>query len=209
MGRKGKRNAKRLRAIAAINSMRVSSGRALKKLKEKRGNDTERIGGQISNSLLSKRLIRDTAKAKRWSFMDVVLKTDRVIWRLGDGMPVPIQFKSSPIGFENRAKYEYFKKRFGSLPVFMIITPQDTDLKKLEEDLLRKVNSWNGSFYCEEWQFKHSKFFDFEHHPNFGTLKRRKMIFFSNKRREEEKSREQQKEKIKSESLIALQPQLV
>ena len=209
MGRKGKRNAKRLRAIAAINRMQIRSGHALRKMKEKKGRDTERIGGEIAHILLTRGLIKRTVKAVRWSFMDLVLKTDRVIWRLSDGMPVPIQFKISPIGFENRARYEYFKKRFGSLPVFMIITPQDNDLKKLEEDLLRKVNSWNGGFYCEEWQFKYSKFFDFERHPNFGTLKRRKMIFFSEKRREEARSREQQREKIKNESSIDLQPQLV
>src|SRR3989344_1257674 len=111
MSRKGKRNAKRLRAIAEIQRMYRDSNRALKKMKERKGRDTERIGGEIAHILLTRGLIKRTVKAVRWSFMDLVLKTDSVIWRLSDGMPVPIQFKSSPIGFENRARYEYFKRR--------------------------------------------------------------------------------------------------
>ncbi len=185
MGKRGRRNAKRLRAIAEISKMRRSSARALGRMKKKKGDDTEKICDAISASLLRKGLIAGTKRAERWSYMDVVLKTDRVIWRLRDGAPVPVQLKSSFVGPEEKEKFRFFERKYRKPPVFVVITPQDTDLTKIEDSILRKIDSWGGNFWCEDWQFKYSKFFDFIGHPGFGVLQKRIKIFFSEKRRAE------------------------
>lgn len=181
MGRKGRRNAKRLRAIAEIQRMRKSSRKALGRMKNKKGRDAEMVGSEISGSLLRKGLIQRTKKSERYSFMDVVSKVDRVIWRASDGMPVPIQFKSFFVDKEEKEKYKFFEKQYGQMPVFMAITPRDTDLDKLEAILLRKVDEWKGYFKYRDWQFKYSKFFDFENYPGFGMLRKRIDMFFSEK----------------------------
>ena len=205
MGRKGKggrRNAKILRAIAQIKEMQRGFRKAIGKMRKKKGNDSEKVGETISLSLLQKGLIKGAKKSERWSYMDLVLKTDLVVWRLRDGALIPIQFKSSFISYEGKEKYRFFEKQYGKLPVFMVIRPQDTDLAKLEDLLLRRVDSWEGSFSCEDWQFEYSKFFDFEHYRDFGTLKRRIMIFFSTKQRKE--AQQAQLEKTNNQEVLEL-----
>lgn len=179
MGHNGKRNAKMLRAITEIQRMRRSSSKALNEMKNKKGKDAEKTVREAVESLYQDGCIKNYVHVPRCSFMDCVRGTDEIVERLSDGMLVPIQIKSYFPSEAEKAKYNF-------LPVFIIVTPRDTDLKKIGETLLRKTNSWKGYFSYQNWQIRYSKFFDFKHYPEFGTMRRRKELFFADRKRKKE-----------------------
>ena len=187
MGHRGWRNKKELRALLAIKAMRRSSNRAIRKMKDKKGKDTEEAGAEITASLFKQGLIKEDIPVARCSFMDTVRKVDRIVLRLSDGMPIPIQFKSSFPNIEQKSKYKFFEKMFGDWPVFIIIRPRD-DLKKIEKIMLQKINSWRGGFFFKSCQIKYNKFFDFKHYPDFGSIKQRKELFFEERKEIEKRT---------------------
>ena len=136
---------------------------------------------EVAISLHKKNLINGYFSASRCSFMDSFRKVDKIVLRLSDGMPVPISVKSSFPSKEEIERNGFFIKKFGKLPVFIIVAPKDYDSGKTEDLLLRKVNSWEGEFYFEAWQLRYSKFFDFYRHPEFGNMKQRLKLFFSDR----------------------------
>lgn len=181
MGRRHRMNGRAKRAISQIQNMRRTSIRAVRQMQHKKGKKAESVVEEAMVSLHKKNLIKSYFLPHRYSFMDSFRKVDKIVLRLSDGMPVPISVKSSFPNKEEIQKYQFFVKKFGKMPVFMIVAPKDYDSKEIEEELLRKVNAWDGKFKFEGWQLKYSKFFDFYRHPEFGNMKWRLKLFFSDK----------------------------
>lgn len=162
-----------------IKKMRCRTRGLIRKTKEERGFIAEEKAEKLSLCLLKKGSIKYSAWVATSSFMNRALKIDKIWHRATDGKAVPLQFKSSQkYADEFQLKFKgFFERRFGSLPVIIVIEP-GTKWEDLLPNTIEKVNSWNGRFEYKPWQVKYSKFFDFEKYSHYGTLKNRKNLFF-------------------------------
>jgi len=191
MGRRHRSNSRIMRALADINKLRRGTRRLIRKTQERRGFLSEKEGKKMELYFFEQGKIKNFVSVATSSFMNKVLKVDK-IWQRVDGVFVPIQFKSTQrYAEEYKVKFgDFLRKKFGQIPVIVVLSPGDK-WEDIAEDVLKRVNDWGGSFKFSLWQVKYSKFFDYEHHKDYGpSLKIRKRLFFKNLERERQKEKQ-------------------
>lgn len=179
MGGRRRTNSRTRRAIADIKRMRRGTKNLIKKTQEARGFASEEEGRKMEVHFLKQKEILSAVSVATCSFMNKALKVDK-IWQRLDGALVPIQFKSTQrYAEEFKKKFgEFLEKKFGKIPVIVVLGPGER-WEDISENVLRRVNSWNGRFRFTREQIEYSKFFDYERHRYLGqNLKIRKKMFF-------------------------------
>ena len=179
MGRQRRLNGRMRRAMADIKRMRRGTKKLIRKTKERRGFVSEEEGQKMETHFLKEKKILSGVSVATSSFMNMVLKVDK-IWQRFDGAFVPLQFKSTQrYAEEYKKKFrEFLEKKFGKMPVIIVLGPGER-WEDISENVLQRVNSWEGCFRFTREQVEYSKFFDYERHRYLGpSLKIRKKMFF-------------------------------
>lgn len=119
----------------------------------KRGRASEDHVRALLKQLHAEEKIADVIEVARHTWTDFILHTDCVVRRL-DGKLVPIQIKSSLSGvnkfIERHAKS--CKEKFGALPILVHAPAYGfSDLEEIKQQILHKIESWQGKFHLEMW----------------------------------------------------------
>ena len=184
-------NSRVRRAIADIKKLRRGTRKLIKKTQERRGFLSEEEGKKMELCFFEQGKIKNFVSVATSSFMNKVLKVDK-IWQRVDGFFVPIQFKSTQrYAEEYKVKFgDFLRKQFGQIPVIVVLSPGDK-WEDIADSVLKRVNVWGGSFRFSLWQVNYNKFFDYEHHKDYGpSLKIRKRLFFKNLEIERQKEKQ-------------------
>lgn len=143
----------------------------LREIKNERGQNTEDKVNQLLQHLQNNGLIKSFYWAAKHSWVDTVLKIDKVVEK-NDGLLVPIQVKTSYAGllkFEQRYAAKT-KKRFGAIPLIIVIRP-DKGWENETAKLVNSINAWSGVFNFERWQLKCDQLLDFSQHKKNARQK--------------------------------------
>ena len=136
----------------------------LREIKDERGQNTEDKVNELLQHLQDNGLIKHFYWAAKHSWLDTVLKIDKVAEK-NDGALVPIQVKTSFTGllaFEQKYAAK-MKRRFGAIPVIVIIH-SDQGWENQAEKTAKSIESWSGNFNFKHWQLKYDQLLDFSQH---------------------------------------------
>ena len=139
----------------------------IRQTSKERGLAAERKADNLLKYLLDGGKISEIVCVAEYSFMNSVLKTDKIVRRL-DGISVPIQVKSSPT--PGIAFTEFLTKHIGdnwAYPLILVFPPE-SGWEKMVPKALRQINSWLGNFKYEDWQLEYSPYLDFSKFKIFG-----------------------------------------
>lgn len=156
---------------------------------KERGLAAERKADNLLKHLLDGGKISETVCVAECSFMNKVLKTDKIARRL-DGVSVPIQVKCSPT--PGIAFTEFLTKYIGddwAYPLILVFPPE-SGWEKMVPKVLRQINSWLGNFKYEDWQLEYSPYLDFSEFKIFGRNIRLRVESFLEARAEPAKAKE-------------------